>query len=178
MRPNSGRVIRLHDTYSTSYTIHRTLPPEEPQVSSGFSPPRFHERASGYLDGIVPPANVKRRLLFPIVLPHRAMLPSSASNAAAVSVRPGRRVKRDTGDARGRPDEGSPAARHPRGASQDKARQASRLRPDLADAGIPYADEGPGGVPLYADMHSLRHTFIRLLRIAWRITTLLAHPHR
>ena len=40
------------------------------------------------------------------------------------------------------------------------------LRPDLAAAGIPYVVEGPGGVPLFADMHSMRHTFIRMLDLA------------
>ena len=40
------------------------------------------------------------------------------------------------------------------------------LRPDLAAASIPYVVEGPGGVPLFADMHSMRHTFVRLLDLA------------
>jgi integrase len=36
------------------------------------------------------------------------------------------------------------------------------IRPDLAEAGIPYVIEGPDG-PLYADFHSLRHSYIALL---------------
>jgi integrase len=36
------------------------------------------------------------------------------------------------------------------------------LRHDLADAGIPYVTEGPEG-PLYADLHSLRHSYVLLL---------------
>lgn len=40
------------------------------------------------------------------------------------------------------------------------------LRPDLAAAKIPYVVEGPGGVPLFADMHAMRHTFVRLLDLA------------
>jgi integrase/recombinase XerC len=38
---------------------------------------------------------------------------------------------------------------------------AEMLRADLADAGIPYAVEGPDG-PLYADFHALRHTYLTL----------------
>jgi integrase len=41
-------------------------------------------------------------------------------------------------------------------------RAAEMLRRDLAAAGIPYAVEGPDG-PLYADFHSLRHSFVALL---------------
>ena len=40
-------------------------------------------------------------------------------------------------------------------------RGAEMLRGDLAAAGIPYAVEGPDG-PLYADFHSLRHTYLTL----------------
>ena len=39
---------------------------------------------------------------------------------------------------------------------------ADMLRIDLDAAGIPYAVDGPDG-PLYADFHSLRHSFIALL---------------
>jgi integrase len=39
---------------------------------------------------------------------------------------------------------------------------ADMLRIDLAAAGIPYAIEGPDG-PLYADFHSLRHSYVALL---------------
>src|SRR4051812_40020577 len=38
---------------------------------------------------------------------------------------------------------------------------AEMLRADLADAGIPYAVEGPDG-PLFADFHALRHTYLTL----------------
>jgi|GEM_PF-708237 len=38
---------------------------------------------------------------------------------------------------------------------------AEMLRGDLASAGIPYVVEGPDG-PLYADFHSLRHSFLTL----------------
>ena len=38
---------------------------------------------------------------------------------------------------------------------------AEMLRGDLEAAGIPYAVEGPDG-PLYADFHSLRHTYLTL----------------
>ncbi len=41
-------------------------------------------------------------------------------------------------------------------------RGAEMLRIDLDAAGIPYATEGPDG-PLYADFHSLRHTYLTLL---------------
>jgi hypothetical protein len=40
-------------------------------------------------------------------------------------------------------------------------RGADMLRIDLDAAGIPYVVEGPNG-PLYADLHSLRHSFIFL----------------
>ncbi len=46
------------------------------------------------------------------------------------------------------------------GAWPDRA--AEMLRRDLATAGIPYAVEGPDGL-LYADFHSLRHSFVALL---------------
>jgi integrase len=39
---------------------------------------------------------------------------------------------------------------------------ADMLRIDLAAAGIPYAIEGPDG-PLFADFHSLRHSYVALL---------------
>jgi integrase len=39
---------------------------------------------------------------------------------------------------------------------------ADMLRHDLDDAGIPYEVQGPEG-PLYADFHSLRHSYIALL---------------
>ena len=39
---------------------------------------------------------------------------------------------------------------------------ADMLRIDLDTAGVPYIVEGPAG-PLYADFHSLRHSFISLL---------------
>jgi hypothetical protein len=38
---------------------------------------------------------------------------------------------------------------------------AEMLRAALADAGIPYAVEGPDG-PLYVDFHALRHTYLTL----------------
>jgi integrase len=41
-------------------------------------------------------------------------------------------------------------------------RSAEMLRSDLDAAGIPYTVEGPDG-PLYADFHSLRHSFVALL---------------
>jgi len=41
-------------------------------------------------------------------------------------------------------------------------RGAEMIRKDLADAGIPYVTDGPDG-PLFADFHSLRHTFITQL---------------
>jgi integrase len=41
-------------------------------------------------------------------------------------------------------------------------RGAEMLRIDLDAAGIPYAVEGPDG-PLYADFHSLRHSYLTLL---------------
>jgi integrase len=41
-------------------------------------------------------------------------------------------------------------------------RAAEMLRIDLEAAGIPYVDEGPDGL-LYADFHSLRHSFLTLL---------------
>jgi integrase len=41
-------------------------------------------------------------------------------------------------------------------------RAAEMLRIDLEAAGIPYTVEGPDG-PLYADFHSLRHSFISML---------------
>ena len=41
-------------------------------------------------------------------------------------------------------------------------RGAEMIRKDLVDASIPYVVEGPDG-PLYADFHSLRHTFLTLL---------------
>lgn len=41
-------------------------------------------------------------------------------------------------------------------------RAAAMLRIDLAAAGIPYEVEGPDG-PLFADFHSLRHSYIALL---------------
>jgi integrase len=41
-------------------------------------------------------------------------------------------------------------------------RAADMLRIDLDAAGVPYAVEGPDG-PLYADFHSLRHSYIALL---------------
>ncbi len=44
-------------------------------------------------------------------------------------------------------------------------RSADMLKADLAAAGIPYMVEGPHG-PLYADFHSLRHSFITLLERA------------
>jgi integrase len=40
-------------------------------------------------------------------------------------------------------------------------RGAEMLRGDLASAGIPYILEGPDG-PLYADFHSLRHSYLTL----------------
>jgi integrase len=40
---------------------------------------------------------------------------------------------------------------------------AEVLRHDLDAAGIPYVAPGPDGTPLYADFHSLRHSFIALL---------------
>jgi integrase len=36
------------------------------------------------------------------------------------------------------------------------------LRGDLAEAGIPYVVDGPDG-PLFADFHSLRHSYITAL---------------
>src|SRR5262249_24862075 len=39
---------------------------------------------------------------------------------------------------------------------------AEMLRIDLEAAGVPYVVEGPDG-PLYADFHSLRHSYIALL---------------
>src|SRR4051794_18512389 len=39
---------------------------------------------------------------------------------------------------------------------------AEMLRGDLEDAGVPYVIEGPNG-PLFADFHSLRHSYIALL---------------
>lgn len=39
---------------------------------------------------------------------------------------------------------------------------AEMLRDDLEAAGIPYAIDGPDG-PLYADIHSLRHSYVALL---------------
>jgi hypothetical protein len=39
---------------------------------------------------------------------------------------------------------------------------ADMLRIDLEAAGIPYVVEGPDG-PLYADFHSLRHSYVALL---------------
>jgi integrase len=39
---------------------------------------------------------------------------------------------------------------------------AEMLRIDLAAAGVPYVVEGPDG-PLFADLHSLRHTFVAML---------------
>lgn len=44
-------------------------------------------------------------------------------------------------------------------------RGADMLRVDLAAAGVPYVVEGPDG-PLYADFHSLRHTYVALLESA------------
>lgn len=44
--------------------------------------------------------------------------------------------------------------------------RALLARADLVAANIPYVIEGPGGVPLFADMHSMRHTFIRMLDLA------------
>jgi integrase len=43
-----------------------------------------------------------------------------------------------------------------------KGEGAEMLRADLGDAGIPYVVEGPDG-PLYADFHSLRHSYITAL---------------
>jgi excisionase family DNA binding protein len=39
---------------------------------------------------------------------------------------------------------------------------AEMLRPDLDEAGIAYVTDGPDG-PLYADFHSLRHSYVALL---------------
>ena len=53
---------------------------------------------------------------------------------------------------------------------------AEMLRRDLETAGIPYAVEGPDG-PLYADFHSLRHTYLTLggqAGIDWRTLQELA----
>jgi integrase len=47
------------------------------------------------------------------------------------------------------------------GAWASDGKGAEMLRGDLAAAGIPYAVEGPDG-PLYADFHSLRHTYLTL----------------
>jgi hypothetical protein len=41
-------------------------------------------------------------------------------------------------------------------------RAADMLKIDLEAAGIPYAVDGSNG-PLYADFHSLRHSFVTLL---------------
>ena len=57
------------------------------------------------------------------------------------------------GKAAGKPVWGGTWARDRRGAEM--------LKGDLADAGIPYAVEGPDG-PLYADFHALRHTYLTL----------------
>jgi hypothetical protein len=56
---------------------------------------------------------------------------------------------------------GKPAAR-PVWPGSWKDRAADVLRVDLAAAGVPYTVQGPDG-PLYADFHSLRHTFITML---------------
>src|SRR5262249_13818921 len=55
---------------------------------------------------------------------------------------------------------GKPAA-HPVWPGAWNVDAAEMLRADLADAGIPYAVEGPDG-PLYADFHALRHTYLTL----------------
>ena len=44
-----------------------------------------------------------------------------------------------------------------------KGEGAEMLRADLGDAGIPYMTTGQDGVPLYADFHSLRHSYITTL---------------
>ena len=56
---------------------------------------------------------------------------------------------------------GKPAS-PPCGAGHGRdGKAAEMLRIDLEAAGIPYAVEGPDG-PLYADFHSLRHTYLTL----------------
>jgi integrase len=46
-----------------------------------------------------------------------------------------------------------------------RGRTAEMLRYDLADAGVPYVQDGPDG-PVYADFHALRHSFITSLERA------------
>jgi integrase len=47
----------------------------------------------------------------------------------------------------------------------DRGRTAEMLRYDLADAGVPYVQDGPDG-PVFADFHALRHSFITSLERA------------
>lgn len=49
----------------------------------------------------------------------------------------------------------------PSGKEELEQKESEMLRGDLQAAGIPYVVEGPDG-PLYADFHSLRHTYLTL----------------